>query len=88
MVFDNKQKNTEIKYSSNHLAIEIESERNNELDIIKTVFSKEVKYLSKTNLIKLAIDNLVNDIEKEDTEEKGIEYLKELYKEMNKKELN
>lgn len=43
------------------------------------VFNNKKK-LAKVKIIKMAIDNLINDLEKEESEEKQAEYIKTLYK--------
>ena len=54
------------------------------LQKINLVYSKELllndKMIGRTKLIKMAIDNLIRDVE-ELPEEEGLEYLRTLYKE-------
>ena len=60
------------------MALEIEREYN--IKRITKAYGLKVKKISKSKLIKMAIDNLVNDIE-ELPEEEAIQYLRSLYKE-------
>ena len=69
------------------MALEIEREYNIKritkaygLKVITKAYGLKVKKISKSKLIKMAIDNLVNDIE-ELPEEEAIQYLRSLYKE-------
>lgn len=80
MLFNEKKEGLELKQHSKYLNVTLESERLEELAVIKAVYSNEVKPISITKLVKLSIDNLVNDLE-ELPEEKAVEHLKELYKE-------
>ncbi len=80
MLFKEKKKGLELKEHSKYLNVTLESERLEELAVIKAVYSNEVKPISITKLVKLSIDNLVKDLE-ELPEEEAIQYLKELYKE-------
>ena len=80
MLFNEKKEGLELKQHSKYLNVTLESERLEELAVIKAVYSHEVKPISITKLVKLSIDNLVNDLE-ELPEEKAVEHLKELYKE-------
>lgn len=60
--------------------IDIEPERNKEIAIIQALFKHSLnKKISKTKIIKIAIDNLTQDLEKFENEEEAVEYLKELY---------
>lgn len=85
MVFEEKL--TGIKFNPTdekvQVRIDIEPKRENELQKINKVYSKEVfsnnKMLGRTKLIKMAIDNLINDLEKL-PEEKAVEYVRTLYK--------
>lgn len=80
MLFNEKKEGLELKHHSKYLNVTLESERLEELAVIKAVYSNEVKPISITKLVKLSIDNLVKDLE-ELPEEKAVEHLKELYKE-------
>ena len=80
MLFKEKKEGLELKEHSKYLNVTLESERLEELAVIKAVYSNEVKPISITKLVKLSIDNLVKDLE-ELPEEEGVEHLKELYKE-------
>ena len=63
-----------------HFGATLEAEREYNLLRLKKAYSKEIKPISKAKLIKLAIDNLINDVEKL-PEEEGLEYIRSLYKE-------
>ena len=65
------------------IRIDLEPKREYELQKINKVYSKNVlkKKLGRTKLIKMAIDNLIKDIEEQDSEEQALEYLRALYKE-------
>lgn len=63
-----------------HYGATLEIRRTYNLLRLKKAYSKEIQPISKAKLIKLAIDNLVNDVEKL-PEEEGLEYLRALYKE-------
>ena len=58
----------------------LETKREYELKRIRKAYSIKVKKISKSKLIKMAIDNLIADIE-ELPEEEAIQYLRNLYKE-------
>lgn len=62
------------------LTIALEIEREYNIKRITKAYGLKVKKISKSKLIKMAIDNLVNDIE-ELPEEEAIQYLRSLYKE-------
>lgn len=85
MVFEEKIKKLDFIPTGNtvKVRIDIEPKRENELQKINKVYSKEVfltnKMLGRTKLIKIAIDNLINDLE-ELSEEEAIEYIRNLYK--------
>lgn len=60
--------------------LDLEPERNKEIAIIQALFKHSLnKQISKTKIIKIAIDNLTQDLEKFENEEEAVEYLKELY---------
>jgi len=84
MLFEEKKKGLKITPSSKHFSFMMESkkdnERLNEIDVIRTVYSNEIKYISKVKIIKIAIDNLINDLEEQASEEEAIEYIRTLYK--------
>ena len=65
--------------------IDLEPKRENELQKINLVYSKELllndKKIGRTKLIKMAIDNLIANVEEQASEEEAIEYLRTLYKE-------
>ena len=74
MVFEEKIENyKKVDYSSKQ-RIDLEPERLQEMEKIMTVYKNEVKStFSLANLMKMAIDNLIVDIEKLPSEEEGIE---------------
>lgn len=86
MVFEEKIKEHEFTPESDiaKVRIDLEPKRENELQKINKVYSKEVfltdKKIGRTKLIKIAIDNLINDLE-ELSEEEAIEYIRKIYKE-------
>ena len=63
-----------------HYGATLEAEREYNLLRLMKAYSKEIKPISKAKLIKLAIDNLIKDVE-ELPEEEGLEYIRSLYKE-------
>lgn len=63
-----------------HFGATLDVEREYNLLRLKKAYSKEIKKISKSKLIILAIDNLINDVEKL-PEEEGLEYIRSLYKE-------
>ena len=63
-----------------HYGAILDAERQYNLLRIMKAYSKEIKPISKAKLIKLAIDNLIKDVE-ELPEEEGLEYIRSLYKE-------
>ena len=69
------------KYSK--IRIDLEPEREYKLQQINKVYSQKIlnKRIGRTKLIKMAIDNLIADVEKQASEEEGLEYLRTLYKE-------
>ena len=85
MVFETTLKKLDLtvnkpsKYSQ--IRIDLEPERELELQQMKKVYSNEVKKISRTKLIKMAIDNLIANVEEQASEEEAIEYLRTLYKE-------
>ena len=86
MVFEEKIKEHEftpvVKIAQ--VRVDLEPKRENELQKINEVYSKEVfltdKKIGRNKLIKIAIDNLINDLEAL-SEEEAIEYIKKIYKE-------
>lgn len=75
-----KEKTVVKESKPKSLTIKIETEREYNLKRIKKAYSMEIKEISKSKLIKIAIDNLINDIE-ELPEEEALEYIRTLYKE-------
>lgn len=82
MLFEELLKEKTVVKESNTkaLTISLETEREYNLKRIRLAYSNEVKKISKSKLVKMAIDNLFNDIE-ELPEEEAIQYLRNLYKE-------
>ena len=82
MLFEETLKDTvvikpeEIKPYTLHT---LEPEREYNIRRIKKACLKKWKKIPNSKVIKLAIDNLVNDLE-DLTEEEAIEYMRELYK--------
>lgn len=85
MVFEETLKKKDIKVNkpSNiaKIRIDLEPEREQKLQQIKAVYSNEIKKISRTKLIKMAIDNLMATIDEKDSEEEALDYLRSLYKE-------
>lgn len=85
MVFESKKQGLNIKsYTDRKLRpinVYFEPARLTKVDEIKAVYEHEVKSISRIKIIKMAVDNLINDLEALPSEEKAIEYLRELYKE-------
>lgn len=85
MVFEEKIKKLDFMPTGNivKVRVDLEPRRENELQKINKVYSNEVflnnKKLGRSKLIKIAIDNLINDLEKI-PEEESIEYIRNLYK--------
>ena len=84
MVFEEtieEQKINLIKPNSKtKVRIDLEPEREFNLQQIKKAYSKKVKKISRTKLLKMAVDNLIKNVE-DLPEEEGLEYLRTLYKE-------
>lgn len=86
MLFEEKIKETDFRPTEkiSQVRLDLEPKRENELQKINKVYSKEVfsnnKKIGRTKLIKMAIDNLTNDLEGL-PEEEAVEYLRSLYKE-------
>ena len=87
MVFENKIKENFIELtkpsSKTRVRIDLEAKREFEIQKMNKIYSKEIfldeKRIGRTKLIKMAIDNLIDDVE-ELPEEEGLEYLRTLYK--------
>ena len=86
MVFEEQVKEVDFTATGSivQVRIDLEPKRENELQKINLTYSKKYllnnKKIGRTKLIKMAIDNLVKDVE-ELPEEEGLEYLRTLYKE-------
>ena len=87
MVFEEKIKEFHFvpKKTISKVRIDLEAKRENELQKMNLVYSKELllnnKKIGRTKLIKMAIDNLIADVEEQASEEEAVEYLRTLYKE-------
>lgn len=87
MVFEEKIKEFHFvpKKVKSKVRLDLEPKRENELQKMNLVYSKELllnnKKIGRTKLIKMAIDNLIADVEEQASEEEAIEYLRTLYKE-------
>lgn len=83
MVFNEKSKGMALvkPKTETKVRIDLEPEREHKLQVLKEVYTTNVKKVSRTKLIKMAIDNLIADVEKQASEEEGLEYLRSLYKE-------
>lgn len=75
-----KEKTITKPNSITKVRIDLEAERELGLKRIMKAYNLKVKKISRTKLIKMAIDNLINDLE-ELSEEEAIEYIRSLYKE-------
>jgi len=82
MIFEETLKDkTVIKDSKpKALTMALEVEREYNLKRMAKAYEMKVKKISKSKLIKIAIDNLVKDVE-ELPEEEAIQYIRSLYKE-------
>lgn len=75
-----KEKTVPKPDSITKVRIDLEAERELGLKRIMKAYNLKVKKISRTKLIKMAIDNLINDLEGL-SEEEAIEYVRTLYKE-------
>ena len=75
-----KEKKVLKPNSITQIRIDLEAEREYRLKRIMKAYNIKVKKISRTKLIKMAIDNLINDLEGL-SEEEAVEYLRSLYKE-------
>lgn len=82
MLFEETLKDKRVIKDSNPkaLTISLELEREYNLKRMAKAYTLKVKKISKSKLIKMAIDNLVADVEGL-PEEEAIQYLRNLYKE-------
>ena len=83
MLFEEKSKGLGLEKPTTEtkVRIDLEPEREHKLQVIKNVYSNNIKQISRTKLLKMAIDNLVADVEEQASEEEGLEFLRNLYKE-------
>ena len=63
------------------LTMQLEAKREYKLKRMAKAYELKVKKISKSKLIKMAIDNLIADVEEQASEEEAIQYLRNLYKE-------
>ena len=67
------------------IRIDLEPKRENELQKMNLIYSKTFllnnKKIGRTKLIKMAIDNLIADLNNLDSEEEQLQHLNNLYKE-------
>ena len=82
MLFEETLKNKTVvkEPEAKSLTVTLEIEREYNLKRIRIAYSNNIKKISKSKLIKMAIDNLINDVE-DLPEEEALEYLRNLYKE-------
>lgn len=82
MLFEDTLKEKQVAKPSNKTKVRIDLEPERELGLkrIMKAYNLKVKKISRTKLIKMAIDNLINDLE-DLSEEEAIEYVRTLYKE-------
>ena len=82
MLFEDilKEKTVVKDSKAKALTIQLETEREYNLKRMAKAYELKVKKVSKSKLIKMAVDNLVADVE-ELPEEEAIQYLRNLYKE-------
>jgi len=88
MVFEEEVKDLNFKATNKHktqVRIDLEPKRENELQKMNLVYSKKFllnnKKVGRTKIIKMAIDNLIADLNKMDSEEEQLQHLNNLYKE-------
>ena len=83
MIFKESLKDKTVNKDENikSLSILLEPEREYKLKRIRIAYTDKVKPVSKSKLIKTAIDNLIKDVEEQDSEEEALEYIRRLYKE-------
>ena len=82
MLFEEKSKGLGLEKPTTETKVRIDLEPERELGLkrIMKAYNLKVKKISRTKLIKMAIDNLINDLE-DLSEEEAIEYVRTLYKE-------
>ena len=88
MVFEEEAKQLDFKSVDKQITkvrIDLEPKRENELQKINLTYSNKYllnnKKIGRTKLIKMAIDNLIADLNEMDSQEEQLQYLKNLYKE-------
>lgn len=88
MVFEEEVKDLNFKATTKpktQVRIDLEPKRENELQKINLTYSKKYllnnKKVGRTKLIKMAIDNLIANLNEMDSQEEQLQYLNNLYKE-------
>ena len=88
MVFEEEVKDLNFKATTKHktqVRIDLEPKRENELQKINLTYSNKYllnnKKIGRTKLIKMAIDNLIANLNEMDSQEEQLQYLNNLYKE-------
>lgn len=88
MVFEEEVKDLDFKATDKpktQVRIDLEPKRENELQKINLTYSKKYllnnKKIGRTKLIKMAIDNLIADLNEMDSQEEQLQYLNRLKKE-------
>lgn len=82
MLFEETLKEKTVPKPEKDVQVRIDLEPKREFELQKIIKAYgTVKKLSRTKLIKMAIDNLIINIEEQASEEEAIEYLRSLYKE-------
>lgn len=88
MVFEEEAKQLDFKAVDKQITkvrIDLEPKRENELQKINLTYSNKYllnnKKIGRTKLIKMAIDNLIANLNEMDSQEEQLQYLNNLYKE-------
>ena len=63
------------------IRLDLEQERELALQRIIKAYTIRIRKISRTKILKIAIDNLIKDVEEQASEEEGLEFLRNLYKE-------
>lgn len=88
MVFEEEVKDLNFKATTKpktQVRLDLEPKRENELQKINLTYSKKFllddKKIGRTKIIKMAIDNLIADLNEMDSQEEQLQYLNRLKKE-------
>ena len=87
MVFEEEVKEVDFTATGSitQVRIDLEPKRENELQKINLTYSNKYllnnKKIGRTKLIKMAIDNLIANLNEMDSQEEQLQYLNNLYKE-------